>query len=924
MDENNTNNNKRTGTSGRSTVAGQLPECEAASRLAHKAMTATGGRTLRPFHWLALAAACALLPIIVYAALTVLQSNDVVLTIPITRKSIADRSDYMGLHLRNGMRVLLASKPDSPTGVAMVCVLVGSMSDPEEIQGLAHFTEHMLFMGSKKYPMEGALKTFVYAHGGSYNGFTKDDTTCYYFTVEADYLEGAMDILSNMFKSPLIHQSSSNREVHAVDTEYRRELKSDHWRNLQLDKVTSDQSHDYHKFSVGNQQTLHKGATRMNSTLAHEARKFFDKYYSAGIMHIGIQGKESLSQLKKMAVSKFIDIPDKGVPPAAWHQHPFKHSNRMIIKRVSDTPEAHSLSLSFALHDVSKQLYPLKSLLEHKDKGGLHRLLIKEGWMRSSGSWTKCIRGFCVFYTWFDLTDKGFNHWEDVVSHFFSYIDFISSNPLPDYYLPELEQILRIDYRFTSSFSLITQVQLIEKYNLSDIASAPYLLIDYEPEWMGVILKKLTPDNLRILLTSSRFNGTTDRVEPLYNTAFSISAIPSENISYWKRAKDGHADFHYPEQNRWIPSNFSIHNQDVNWHSTPTLLVDEDHFRLWYYQDTTFNSPRSKAEVYLRTNAIREDKIRTGVALIEDCFKRSIEEAAYGPAVGGLAAYFQSDIGGFRVTVQGYNERLPELAHLVLNNFMSFNLTEECFALSKKSWLKNLKVSERTSSSVHSFIRGRLIYQGLSRRWRERETAMIHCTLEDAKNLLKKIQQNLAAEVYVYGNIVSADAYRVLNSTKELVIGVTVFVESAYNTSLIETRIRDFMTTHVSTFLKNMTEETFRQHLTALITKKRTKPKSVYESGDRYTNEIFEGSLLFNRTEMEAIAASVLTKTDLITMHRRYIASPNRAKMLITLVGSGPEHESDGTVEAVHSSSGERITYASIDEYKKRLSLIEF
>ncbi|OQR67008.1 insulin-degrading enzyme-like, partial [Tropilaelaps mercedesae] len=761
--------NSRRAPNSRSTVVGQLPECEAATRLAHKAMTATNSRTVRPLHWLVLIAVCALLPLIVYAALSVLRNNDIVMTVAITRKSIADRSDYMGLHLRNGMKVLLVSKPDTPTAVTMVCVMVGSMSDPEEIQGLAHFTEHMLFMGSKKYPMEGALKTFVYAHGGSYNGFTKDDTTCYYFSIEAEHLEGAVDILSDMFRSPLIQESSSKREVHAVDTEYRRALKSDHWRNLQLDKITSDQSHDYHKFSVGNQKTLDEGATRMNSTLAWEARKFFDRYYSAGIMHVGIQGKESLTDLKKMAVSKFIDIPDKGIPPAIWHRHPFEQSNRIVIKRVSDTPEGHSLSLSFALHDVSKQLYPLKTLLEHKDKGGLHRLLISKGWMRSSGSWTKCIRGFCVFYTWFDLTDKGFDHWQDVVSHFFSYIDYIRSTPLPDYYLEELKAILNIDYRFTSSFSLTTQVELIEKYNLSEIASAPYLLIDYEPEWMGIILDKLTPDNLRVLLTSSRFNGSTDRLEPLYNTAFSMAAIPAENITYWKQARDGRVDFHYPEQNRWIPLNFSIHNADADWHPTPTLLVDEDRFRLWYYQDTTFNSPRSKAEVYLRTNAIREDRIRTGVALIEDCFKRSIEEDAYGPAVVGLYAYFQSDIGGFRVTVQGYNERLPELAHLVLSTFMSFELSDECFAQSKKAWLKNLKVSERTSSSVHTFIRGRLIYEGLSRRWRERESAMVRCTLKDARDLLKNIRHNLAAEVYVYGNILHGDAYRVLNSTKELV-----------------------------------------------------------------------------------------------------------------------------------------------------------
>lgn len=92
----------------------------------------------------------------------------------------------------------------------------------------------------------------------------------------------------------------------------------------------------------------------------------------------------------------------------------------------------------------------------------------------------------------------------------------------------------------------------------------------------------------------------------------------------------------------------------------------------------------------------------------------------------------------------------------------------------------------------------------------------------------------------------------------------------------------------------------------------------------RYTNEIFEGSLLFNRTEMEAIAASVLTKADLITLHRRYIANPNRAKVLITLVASGPEEVGDGTIEAVNSANGERKIYNSIEEYKKNLTLVEF
>lgn len=42
-----------------------------------------------------------------------------------------------------------------------LCVGVGSYSDPPEIQGLAHFVEHMVFMGSEKYPKENEFDSFI-------------------------------------------------------------------------------------------------------------------------------------------------------------------------------------------------------------------------------------------------------------------------------------------------------------------------------------------------------------------------------------------------------------------------------------------------------------------------------------------------------------------------------------------------------------------------------------------------------------------------------------------------------------------------------------------------------------------------------------------------------------------------------------------
>ena len=51
------------------------------------------------------------------------------------------------------------------------------------IQGLAHFLEHMIFMGSSKYPDENGLMDFIKNHGGSTNAYTDRIETNYYFEV---------------------------------------------------------------------------------------------------------------------------------------------------------------------------------------------------------------------------------------------------------------------------------------------------------------------------------------------------------------------------------------------------------------------------------------------------------------------------------------------------------------------------------------------------------------------------------------------------------------------------------------------------------------------------------------------------------------------------------------------------------------------
>jgi nardilysin len=69
-----------------------------------------------------------------------------------------------------------AQLPTKRAAAAMV-VNIGSFSDPPEAEGLAHFLEHMLFMGSEKYPDENEYDSYLTAHGGCCNAFTEASAT---------------------------------------------------------------------------------------------------------------------------------------------------------------------------------------------------------------------------------------------------------------------------------------------------------------------------------------------------------------------------------------------------------------------------------------------------------------------------------------------------------------------------------------------------------------------------------------------------------------------------------------------------------------------------------------------------------------------------------------------------------------------------
>jgi insulysin len=104
-----------------------------------------------------------------------------------------DPRSHRALVLANGLRVLLTSYPKAAKGAASVTVQVGYMSDPQQLPGLAHFCEHMLFLGTRKFPNEGDFEKIVSAAGGSNNAYTAAEETNYFFDVQGGSLAPALE-----------------------------------------------------------------------------------------------------------------------------------------------------------------------------------------------------------------------------------------------------------------------------------------------------------------------------------------------------------------------------------------------------------------------------------------------------------------------------------------------------------------------------------------------------------------------------------------------------------------------------------------------------------------------------------------------------------------------------------------------------------
>ncbi|KAM7533559.1 hypothetical protein Aperf_G00000119016 [Anoplocephala perfoliata] len=328
-----------------------------------------------------------------------------------------DYKSYRYLQLPNGLRAILVSnvKPGevvepieisrsddneevgSQTGsedvfeselrksAAALCVHVGSFSDPVEAQGLAHFLEHMLFMGSEKYPRENDFDDYVSHRDGSSNASTEGDCTTFYFDVQRNYFREALDKFANFFVAPLLRKSCVDRELEAVDSEFELSKVEDYIRFCHLITQLSNPGSPYRLFSCGNRVSLNEEPSVAGTDIYELLRNFQRKYYNASLMTLAVESRDTLDNLEAMVKEIFSPLPNRKceAPDFSGYINPFSTSVYRKLYKIVPVKEATTVEFIWSLppmqsHYRSAVLKFVSTIIGHEGEGSLLSILRKK------------------------------------------------------------------------------------------------------------------------------------------------------------------------------------------------------------------------------------------------------------------------------------------------------------------------------------------------------------------------------------------------------------------------------------------------------------------------------------------------------------------------------------------------------------------
>lgn len=656
-----------------------------------------------------------------------------------------------------------------------LCVGVGSFSDPEDVPGLAHCLEHMVFMGSKKYPKESGMDGYLGARGGSNDAYTDCEHTIFSLDVEQKHFEGAMDRFAQFFVEPLLRKDAIDREIEAVDSEFDIGLPCDKNRIEQLFGNIARSTHPMSKFIWGNAETLRTKPKAAGIDVHARLQAFRKRYYVGQNMTLAVQSREPLDVLEMWVRNIFSVIPSSSDPkPSFIHLNPpYEMSSFNKLYKIVPVKKVNRVMLTWCLpseqpHYRSKPLSYLGWLLGHEGKGSIAAYLSKRHWKydleagceeSETGNNSCC----CFFQVSITLSDDGLSHLFEVVTTVFDYIAMLRSVGPSRRIFDEIKTIEDNRFRWIEETDAQDYVQelsvAMQLYQDADYLTGDTLYMEYNDELIRECTNALTPNKMNLMVLSKSFQDSAacDKECMWFKTRYGCEDIPSKWIQRWT-APELNSELQLPPPNVYIATDFTLKEADVPESEFPVLISETPISKLWYRKDQTFKVPRAYIYIYLTSCCInRSAKSICMTDLLVKLLEKSLDEVAYDAHEADLGYSITVDLSGIVIKLSGFNEKIGKLFRIIVDHFIDLKFSEKDFESAADEWKTIYHNHSLKAARLNTDLRLSILVHN---HWTmmERLSILPSISTRDVEDFFKEFLSETAVEMLVQGNYTAQEA----------------------------------------------------------------------------------------------------------------------------------------------------------------------
>ncbi|KAE8798501.1 zinc-metallopeptidase, peroxisomal-like [Hordeum vulgare] len=628
-----------------------------------------------------------------------------------------------------------------------------------------------------KNTLENKIIQNISEHGGSSNAFTSSETTNYYFDVNADNFEEALDRFAQFFIKPLMSEDAVLREIKAVDSEHKKNLLSDGWRMHQLEKHLASKDHPYHKFSTGSWETLETKPKERGLDIRLELLKFYENY-SANLMHLVVYGKESLDCIQTLVESLFSHVKNTDQRSFKCPSQPLSAEHLQLLVKAIPIIEGDYLKVSWPV-TPNNQFYKespsryLSHLIGHEGEGSIFHIIKELGWaMDLVAGESSDSTEYSFFSVGMRLTDAGHDHVEDIIGLVFKYLHLLKEDGIHEWIFSELASINETEFHYQDKVhpvsyvtDIVSSMRLFPPEEWLVGASLPS---KYAPNIINMILDELSPERVRILCESKKFEGSTNCAEPWYNTSYAVENVTPYMIQQWiKRAPT--EKLYLPKPNIFVPKDLSLKEvQDKV--IFPTILRKTPLSRLWYKPDMLFFTPKVNIIIDFHCPlSSHSPEAAVSTSFFVDLLGDYLNAYAYDAQIAGLFYSIYLTSTGFQVSVSGYNDKMRVLLHAIMKQIVNFVVKPNRFSALKETSVKdyqNFNFSQPYSQASYYLS---LILE--EKKWPldEKLQALSKLESDSLTNFVAHVLSKTYLECYVQGNIEPGEAESIVQEIEDTI-----------------------------------------------------------------------------------------------------------------------------------------------------------